>query len=334
VGIDAVGLKFPWNVYERTGLRWVVARPIMTAEPPKESRFPLRLPVWPQSIVLVMGLAAGVLFAADLVAQFADRILAPDVIGWEQVMRILDLGAESSLGTWYSVVGLAMLSLALGIVAFAKHASRDRFAKHWLILAILSLGFSLDEQAKFHDPGGNTAELRDRLGLGGPLFYGWVILGLLSVLIIAYYYRHFIFDLPATTRRLFVLAAALYVSGEIFFEIIAGWYADASGSEFDLIYQTITSFEEFLGMLGMFVALAAVLHYIQAQYGELRVILSDYALVNGLHARAAEGPPTDDALAPGSGNLVSPGTYLNGRHGTQRAGRERERDSIMDMERS
>jgi uncharacterized membrane protein len=241
--------------------------------------------------VLILGVLAGALFAADLVAQYADRIFAPSLIGWEQLIRILDLGAEASLGTWYSVVGLAFLSLALGIIALAKHAAGDRFTWHWLVLSILTLGFSLDEQAKFHDAGGGTAEIRDQLGVGGPIYYGWVILGLVSVLTVAYFYRHFITALPRNTRRLFLLAGALYVGGEMLLESMSGWYVDAFGAEGDLMYQTITSFEELFGMLGMFVGLAAVLHYIQTEYGELRVILSDYALANGQNGLHDDGQP-------------------------------------------
>jgi hypothetical protein len=248
-------------------------------------------------------------------------------------MRILDLGAEASLGTWYSVVGLAFLSLALGIVAFAKHAVGDRYARHWLVLAILSLGFSLDEQAKFHDPGGNTAELREQIGLQGPIYYGWVILGLASVLLVTYFYRRFVADLPKTTRRLFMLAAALYVGGEIFLESMSGWYADVAGTEGDLVYQMITSFEEFFGMLGMFVGLAAVLHYIQTEYGEVRVILSDYALANGLNSLPADAQPAVEEPPLKLAGMNQPGTHGAGRPAAEPSNRGNGLDKAMDAQR-
>ena len=290
VGLDAVLLKLPWRVYERTGLRWVNARPRNIAfDELKTDRLPLHLTIWAQSIVLVLGCIAVALFAADILTQLAHAILAPDVPGWVQARRILDLGAEQSLGTWFVVVSLVLLSALLAVVGFVQAREGDGFVKHWFVLAFLALAFSLDEQAKFHDPGGGTAELRERLDLSGPIYFGWVIFGLLSVTVVAVMYRRFASTLPQVTRRLYMLAAGLFVAGEIGFEMLAGWYVDATSQvtgEEDLIYQTLASFEEFLGMAGVVVAIAATLHYLQHYIGEVHVSLSDQTLSSNNHTHA------------------------------------------------
>lgn len=275
---DAVLLKLPGNVYERTGVRWVIARPEHIATQARQIKLsPLRLHIQAQSVVLVLGLLAGVLFAADLAAQMVNElgIVDPDMLGWKQVARMLDLGAETSFGTWYQVMALAFLSVLLAAVAFARRQVDDRFAWHWMVLALLTLGFSLDEQVKIHDAGDGTEALRDTLGMSGPLFFGWVLVGLASVVLVGLYYRSFVANLPQATRRLFVLAATLFVGGEIGLEAISGWYTDISGSTTSIIYQTISSFEEFLGMAGIFVAIAAMLHYVQHHYGEVHVTIQE-----------------------------------------------------------
>jgi hypothetical protein len=282
VGLDAALIRLPKRVYERSGARWVIARPqdiatrSLLAEQP-----PLRLTVWAQSIVLVLGLIVGGLFAADLVTQVAAElhIVDPDAMVVRQVLRMLNLGAETSFGTWYQVMALVLLAATLAAIGVAKRQAGDPFTRHWIILALLALGFSLDEQVKLHDAGGGAEVLRENLSLTGPIFYGWVAFGLLSVVVVGLYFRRFLAALPQTTRRLFALAAALFVGGEIGMESVAGWYADISGSETDLLYQTITSFEEFFGMAGILVAIAATLHYAQVHFGEVRVALHDDCLV-------------------------------------------------------
>ena len=306
VGADAVLMKLPRHVYERTGLRWVIARPKEVATQPFHvDGSPLRLTVWAQSIVLLLGLTVGALFAADIVTQFINglRIVNPDMMGWRQVARMFDLGAESSFGTWYQVMALALLSAFLAGIGFAKRHAGDRFARHWFILALLSLGFSMDEAVQIHDPGGGTESIRQSLGLAGPIFYGWVILGFLSVIVVSLYYRRFLAALPQVTRRLYVLAAALFVGGELVMEGFSGWYADFSGSESDLVYLTIQSFEELFGMVGILIAIAATLHFIQVHFGEVRVSLHDGLQVEQVpeSAVAAHGPVDETLLSPANG---------------------------------
>jgi hypothetical protein len=286
VGIDAALLRFPWNLYERTGLRWLIARPsegVIRAL--NEQHQSLRLTIPAPAVVLVLGIIAAGLFAADVAVQVVNelRIIEPDTIVWKQLARMLDLGAEASFGTWFQVISLVLLAALLTTISIARLRSHASFAWHWFVLALLALGFSIDEQVKIHDAGDGTEQLRDALGMSGVLFYGWVIVGGLSVLAVGLAYRHFLAALPQATRRLFFLAAALYVGGEIGLEAVSGWYASVAGSESDIIYQTITSFEEFAGMAGIIVAIAAVLHFAQLHVGDIGITLHD-----GIRTEAAD----------------------------------------------
>ncbi len=278
VGLDAALLKFPWNLYERTGLRWVVARPSAAIiQAMQEQPQSLRLTIPAPAVVLILGVIAVGLFAADIAAQALNelRIIDPDTMGWRQLARMLDLGAEASFGTWFQVISLVLLAVMLATISIARLRSHASFAMHWFVLALLALGFSIDEQAKIHDSGGGTEQIRDWLGMSGVLFYGWVIVGGLSVLVVGLAYRRFLADVPQATRRLFFLAAALYAGGEVGIEAISGWYASRAGNESDFVYQTITSFEEFAGMAGIVVAIAAALHYAQLHVGDIGITLHD-----------------------------------------------------------
>ncbi|HEX5167304.1 MAG TPA: hypothetical protein VFV93_17990 [Thermomicrobiales bacterium] len=273
VGVDAVLLKLPRHVYERIGLRWVIALPSRTeSQTLAATEKPLQITVWPPNVVLILAMIVGALSAADALVVIADTMLHPSIPGWEYINRILDLNAESSLGTWYAGASLILLSGLLFSIAIDKLHSGDRYGRHWLVLAFLPLGFSIDEQAKLHDPGGLANSVRDRLPLSGPLYTGWVIFGIISVIVVAMLFKGFLLDLPQSTRRLYMLAAALFIAGELVFEMMSGWYLDRSGSE-DFVYQILTTFEESLSMAGIFVAIAATLHYIQVHLGEVRIAL-------------------------------------------------------------
>ena len=203
---------------------------------------------------------------------------------------MLTLGEEASFGTWFQVIALVLLSVTLLTIAVACRRTHAPFAWHWCILGLLALGFSIDEQVKIHDAGDGTAQIRDALGMSGPVFYGWVIVGGLSVLTVGLVYRHFLRALPHATRNLFMLAAALYAGGEIGLEAVSGWYASGVGREFDSIYQAITAFEEFAGMAGIVVAIAAVLHYTQLHVGDIGITLHDGMPCNdGPSSRTADG---------------------------------------------
>jgi hypothetical protein len=301
VALDAALLKLPWQVYERTGLRWVIARPSAAAiEELQSAHRTLRLTIPAPAIVLILGAVACGLFVADIAAQSITElgIIEPDTMGWKHVARMLDLGAEASFGTWFQVIALVLLSVILATIAVARLRAHAPFAWHWFGLAILALGFSINEQVKIYDAGGGTAELRDALGMSGPLFYGWVLVAGVSVIVVGLVYRRFVLALPRATRRLFVLAAALYAGSEVGIEAISGWYASRAGSESDFVYQTISSFEELGGMAGIVVAIAAVLHYAQLHVGDIGITLHDGARMEATDEKRNDGRVAPELQAP------------------------------------
>jgi hypothetical protein len=105
------------------------------------------------------------------------------------------------------------------------------------------------------------------------MFYAGGLVGLGIAVVVAVFYWRFLTSLPRAVRQLYMLAAALYVSGEAIAEFFSGWYLDSVGGN-DLIYKTITTVEETCGMLGILIAIAATLYYIQRTFGEIDISLS------------------------------------------------------------
>jgi membrane-associated phospholipid phosphatase len=272
VGLDTALLKVPWRLYERCGLRRLVARSLPRVWSPPVAT-PLTIAGRPTR--LVTGLVAIVLalFVADVLVQTVDDIFTPDALVWEQVVRVLDQGSEASLPTWFTMLALTACAGLLGLIGYAKLRAGDRFAKHWLVLGLLVLGISADEQVQFHDAP-SEVPLRDVLGVSGWLYEAWVIPALVTALVVGLIYLRFLRALPSRTRNLMLMAAALYISGAVGLEMVAGWFAETSGKH-NLTYYTFSSVEETLEMLGVITLLHALLAYVQTQVRELRVVFSE-----------------------------------------------------------
>lgn len=215
---------------------------------------------------------ATVLLVGDIVVQTVDVRLKPTFFGWSYLFRLFDLGNEASFGNWFAVVSIFLCALVLGGIALAKSTEGNRFARHWLALALLALALSIDEQAKLHDPGdGIGNRIRERFGFSGVMYYGWAFIALASAVAVVVIFRHFIRSLPATTRNSAILAAFFYVGGEAVIEVIDGWWLDAHGQ--DIVYRIMTCFEEYFGLIGVVVALSALMRYIRDHYGNVQIDL-------------------------------------------------------------
>lgn len=171
---------------------------------------------------------------------------------------------EPSTPTWYSSAALGLAAVLLALIAASCFQKNDRYRWHWATLSLLFFGLSADEIAMLHelpiDP------MREMFQWGGVLHYAWVIPGMVFVLLIGLAYLRFLWNLPRRTRRLFLLAAGIFVSGAIGVEMISGAQAFEAGEE-NLQYALIVTIEEFLEMLGVVVFVRALLEYIEAMGG-------------------------------------------------------------------
>ena len=112
--------------------------------------------------------------------------------------------------------------------------------------------------------------MREAYGLGGPLYYGWVIPGGLFVLALAVCLFGFIRSLPGRTRLLFILAAGVFLTGALGVEMVSGWWADPHGED-NLVYALIISVEECCEMLGVAIFIYALYQRLLGQVRELRL---------------------------------------------------------------
>lgn len=277
VGLDAICQKIPRRLYERSGLHIVIARRPAGMDGASANKDGVAIRIRPARFIQVLVVAATALVLLDVVMEVMDSILNhPSMMGWAQIMRILDLNQESSLGTWLAVTSLLVITATLGVIALWERTTGGPYVRHWLGLTLITGGLSIDEQAQLHDPGGGLgAWARERLPLEGVLYFGWVIFAMLSIGAIFILYRHFISALPPATRVSLFLAASLYTAGELGLEMASGWWIDRNGR--GLTAEILTSGEEFLGLMGLVAAISALLGFVQQKIGDIRISLGNPA---------------------------------------------------------
>ena len=195
-------------------------------------------------------------FSLDMALQTVDETLEPDLPLWDMTVTLLNADIESSIITWWSTLLLTISAAVTALVAVVAYAMRNRDWQFFAATAVLFGLLSIDEQASIHEHA--IVPLRDRLGVGGPFFFAWVIPALLAVAIFVVVFSQFVFRQPAPVKRLVIVAASLYVGGALGIEMLGAWWSDSRGQD-NLSYMIITSVEELFEMAGASTYILAML---------------------------------------------------------------------------
>lgn len=167
---------------------------------------------------------------------------------------------EANVPTWYSSTTLLVCAVLLGVVARVERKPGSRFTLHWKVLALLFLYLSVDEAAELHEV--LIEPLRGTLNAGGLFHFAWVVPAIVLLAVLGLAYARFLVHLPASTRRLFVVAASTFVGGAVGAEMV-GWAWVESRGFHNLGSVLIWTVEESLEMLGIVVFVYALLHHLQ-----------------------------------------------------------------------
>lgn len=208
-----------------------------------------------------------ILAVAGIAGQVARYSLGIERAGG--LIPVFDLDREYNIPAWFSSALLLLNGLLLTGIAAAVHLQEKSFLRHWQVLAALFFFLSLDEAIRLHEQ--LMAPLA-ALELTGVFHYSWVIPGFIFVALVGLTYLRFVICLDEEIRRLFILAATLYLGGALGTEMVRGWYASNFGV-MSLAYPLITALEESLEMLGLGVFVRALLTQLsrfQVQYSVSR----------------------------------------------------------------
>lgn len=206
-------------------------------------------------VVLVLGLCL-----ISTLGQYSLYFL-PDYPLKGTFIRLFYIDAENNIPSLYSACALLFCAILLATIAYIKKLAHHRYVRHWGSLSIIFLYLAFDEAFVLHEE--LMEPLRNKLNVGGLLYFAWVIPGAIFVGACLLVYVKFLFDLPAKTRGMFLIAGTLYVGGAMGMELLGGYHTELYGLE-NMPYVLITTFEELLEMLGIAVFIYALLSYISS----------------------------------------------------------------------
>jgi hypothetical protein len=214
--------------------------------------------VSPNRVAKVLLSVMGILVVMSLLTTFSLELkfAGTEFQVCKSMVRLFSLDGESNIPQWFSSCLLLSCSVFVGIVA-AVHRQK-KYARHWAILSLAFLYFSVDEAAQIHEM--SIKPLRAMFHFSGYLYFGWVVPASILVLIFGISYLRFLASLPRLTRIAFVVAGIIYVGGAIGVESISASYISTTGDQ-TVAYRLLMTLEETFEMLGLIILIRGILQY-------------------------------------------------------------------------
>lgn len=225
---------------------------------------PVEIKIGPGKIARVMTLIVAALLLLN-VAGYVSRFF----LGYDsKLISAFSFGYEQNFPTFYSALALLFCAALLAIVGAARRKAHREYAFHWGALAAIFAFLSADEMLEIHEV--LIVPVREALHTGGMLRFAWVIPYGVLVAVFVLAYLKFLRDLPAKTRRRFVVAGALYVLGALGMELLGSKYYDLHGGD-NFVYVMHQTLEELLEMAGVIVFAHAIAEYLRDEVGLVQV---------------------------------------------------------------
>jgi hypothetical protein len=195
------------------------------------------------------------------IGQFLMRIVGVENVFIDELSWRFNVDLELNVPTWYaSAIALIGALAAWYVAMMSKIGSAVRRA--WRVIALGFLFVSIDETASFHELILQTVHMQANLGTEQSYASNaWLLLLPLiisgAVFVLWYIYR----NIPRIVAKRLIIATIVYLLGALVIE-----YASIPVSDQTHLYNfVLTPLEEGLEMLGMWLAVRAVLLHIADQ---------------------------------------------------------------------
>lgn len=168
------------------------------------------------------------------------------------LITIFDVGAETSIPTFFSVFNLLIASVLALFVGKSEELGAKRLQHYWIGLSVLLLCMSIDESAGIHERLSNVKS--HFAGDFVPMVdsHGWLLFGAVFVILVGAIFVPFLIALPRRTALLLIVAGVVFVVGAVGLEFVGAWmlftqFADTT----DLVYGMRRIVEEGCEMFGV-----------------------------------------------------------------------------------
>lgn len=182
------------------------------------------------------------------------------------LVRIFNVGDETSIPNWYSSAALAVSSALLAGVAAtlrARKETKDLIA--WAALSAIFALLSLDEIVGMHEV--FSEHLHEYLHTSGAFRFAWAFPALVLVLFVGATYLPMLSRLTLRRRVQFIVAGLLYVGGAVGMEMVGSKVFSAAGDQITPLYTVCNHLEEFLEMIGIVLFNAALIEHLASLLG-------------------------------------------------------------------
>jgi hypothetical protein len=186
----------------------------------------------------------GICHLTSIILRFMPQYI--DIQGVTAFIQWFDLDTEGNIPTWYSSTLLLLCSGLMFLIANLQDVTSQQ--RYWLGLAIVFLILSLDEAAAIHEH--LNGPVRSLLNSEDYLYFAWVIPGIFFVGLLGVIYWRFLLEFPAKLRNFSIVAAIMYITGAIGFEIPGSYFYRASGLN-SYTFIAVSTIEELLEMGGI-----------------------------------------------------------------------------------
>jgi hypothetical protein len=172
---------------------------------------------------------------------------------------MFDVGGEQNVPALFSTMLMFVIAGIAFVLAWAERANGLRDAWGWFGIGVIFVFLGIDETAMLHEK--LAAPLRENLGVGGLLFFAWILpYGIAVGLLVVGYFR-FVMRLPGRCTRLVIASAAVYLGGALVMEALNGAHFETMSDDGILGYVAMVMVEEIAEMAGLAMFLHAELEY-------------------------------------------------------------------------
>lgn len=222
------------------------------------------------------------------------------ITGHERVLgliRIIDIGEEQSLPTYFSAMNLLLAALLLLVIWALGPRENGPSHRYWLALGVLFVLLSIDEAVSIHEVLGNILMHRVLRMRSMFDYHSWVPFGAAFVLVIGGLFVNFLRLLPRRLALQFIAAFVLFVGGALGVEFVGAVMMHAGiATPHDFLYKLRRLIEEGGEMYGIALFNCAL-------FGEI--------VARGLSLRVeAEAAPTAAVLRPGA-SVAPPAVHIH-----------------------
>ena len=175
------------------------------------------------------------------------------------LVRLFNLDREWNVPTLLKF-GLWLLNAGLLLLVARRGTGGGLYRRRWAGLGLVLLFLSLDEMLQLHEQ--LSVPVRALTGVGGFLYFAWVLPAMGLLLILAALYARPWLSLPPRFRLRFALAALIYLGGAVGVEMVGArlWWLYGAGS---WPYLLTTQIEESLQLAGEVFLLATLLRFLE-----------------------------------------------------------------------